>query len=285
MPRVGVLINNYNNGPWLRACVDSVLAQTRPADEVIVYDDGSSDDSLAILQSYGDRITLLAGAHDFTRSGIASQTHAVAGAFAASTADHLYLLDGDDVFFPDKISHYEAAWARMPEAALLHSPCQNLTSDGRPLDVCHWPHKHALDYWQQTYRLHDCNLYYPTSTLAFTRSYLRRVLPMNINDGLLLHIDVRLCSIAPLYAPVYLVPEAQSYWRARPDSMWRAHRRGPLAEMWSRNRYYNRKALALGARPLLLWHNHLFFTECARAFVSPRLRDMFHRLRRKLLQS
>jgi glycosyltransferase involved in cell wall biosynthesis len=47
----GILIDNYNNGPWLRACVDSALDQTRPADEVIVYDDGSNDDSRAILRS------------------------------------------------------------------------------------------------------------------------------------------------------------------------------------------------------------------------------------------
>jgi hypothetical protein len=39
-PRIGVLINNYNNGPWLRACVDSVLAQTRPPDEIIVCTGG-----------------------------------------------------------------------------------------------------------------------------------------------------------------------------------------------------------------------------------------------------
>ena len=83
-PRIGVLINNYNNGPWLRACVDSVLAQTRPADEIVVYDDGSTDDSVAVLRSYGDRIRLLEGVHDFVRPGMHSQGHAVAAAFAAS---------------------------------------------------------------------------------------------------------------------------------------------------------------------------------------------------------
>jgi cellulose synthase/poly-beta-1,6-N-acetylglucosamine synthase-like glycosyltransferase len=77
-PRVGVLINNTNNGPWLRATVDSVLARTRPADEITVYDGGSTDDSLSILRSYGNRIRLIEGMHDATRPGTASQGAAIA---------------------------------------------------------------------------------------------------------------------------------------------------------------------------------------------------------------
>jgi hypothetical protein len=41
--KFSVLINNHNYGPYLRECVESVLAQTRPPDEVIVVDNGSDD--------------------------------------------------------------------------------------------------------------------------------------------------------------------------------------------------------------------------------------------------
>src|SRR5215203_1727189 len=60
--QISVLINNRDNAPFLRRCVESVLEQSMPADEVIVYDDGSTDNSVAILEEFGIRIRVLQGA-------------------------------------------------------------------------------------------------------------------------------------------------------------------------------------------------------------------------------
>jgi glycosyltransferase involved in cell wall biosynthesis len=278
-PSVGVLITNYNNGPWLRACVDSALAQTRSPDEIVVYDDGSNDDSVAILRSYGDRLRLIEGVHDHARSGRASHAAAAAAAFAASTADHLHLLDGDDIYYPGRIRRYEELWARAPEAVLIHSPSRSLSVDGVPLEAHHWPYKHAEDYWDHTYRVHDCNLYYPTSTHAYRRDYLERRLPLDLGDGMSFGFEVRLAAVAPLFGPVLFIPENLTYWRTRPESLWQKHRATPyLNQMLMRLRYYNRWAHAKGARPLLFWHNHLFLTACARAYGPNGLRVAVRRL-------
>ncbi|MDR2463069.1 MAG: glycosyltransferase [Verrucomicrobiales bacterium] len=54
--KFSVLINNYNYRPFLRECVDSALARTLPAHEIIIVDDGSTDNSLAVLREhYADR--------------------------------------------------------------------------------------------------------------------------------------------------------------------------------------------------------------------------------------
>ena len=50
LPWVSVIIPSFNHAPYLRECVDSVLAQDHPQLEVIVVDDGSSDGSVQILQ-------------------------------------------------------------------------------------------------------------------------------------------------------------------------------------------------------------------------------------------
>lgn len=277
-PVIGVLINNYNNGPWIRACIDSVLAQTRPADEIIVYDDGSTDDSISILRSYGDRIRLIEGVHDHSLHGRTCQARAIYAAFSASTADHLHLLDGDDVYFPDRIERYEAAWARAPEAVLIHSPSRQLTVEGVPLaDHC-WPYKHAHDYWEQTYRLNYCGLYYPTSALAFRRDYLARRLPLSPADTVLLAADTCLTDIAPLFGQVIFLPRAHSYWRERPAGMHLINFCPIMTRMIRRNRYYNRWAQAKGCRFIHLWLNPTFMREWARSVVPLGLRSSLRRL-------
>ena len=58
-PLVSVIIPNYNYGRFLVGAIESVLAQTSPCVEVIVVDDGSTDDSNAVRQRYEDRVRWL----------------------------------------------------------------------------------------------------------------------------------------------------------------------------------------------------------------------------------
>ena len=56
LPVVDVIVNNHNYGRFLRAAIESALAQTHERVNVIVVDDGSTDDSRAIIESFGERI-------------------------------------------------------------------------------------------------------------------------------------------------------------------------------------------------------------------------------------
>ena len=68
-PAISVCMSMYNAGPYLRECIDSVLAQTFEDFEFIIVDDGSEDDSAAIVASYADpRIRLIRGGHDYVAS-------------------------------------------------------------------------------------------------------------------------------------------------------------------------------------------------------------------------
>ncbi len=95
-PMVSVIIPVFNAAPYLRESLDSVLSQDYPDIEVVVVDDGSSDDSLAILRSYGARIRLL---QQQRRGPGAARNRAVQEARGEYLAFH----DADDVWLPGKL--------------------------------------------------------------------------------------------------------------------------------------------------------------------------------------
>lgn len=95
-PLVSILINNYNYGRYLTQAVDSALNQTYTNTEVIVVDDGSTDNSPELIESYGDRIIAV-----IKKNG--GQASAMNAGFAASSGQIICLLDADDLFLPEKV--------------------------------------------------------------------------------------------------------------------------------------------------------------------------------------
>ncbi len=90
-PKLSILINNYNYGRFLGEAIDSALAQTYRNIEIIVVDDGSTDNSCEIIAGYGDRIIPI-----LKENG--GQASAFNAGFAISTGEWIALLDSDDVF-------------------------------------------------------------------------------------------------------------------------------------------------------------------------------------------
>ena len=95
-PLVTILINNYNYGRFLKDAIDSALNQTYRNLEVIVVDDGSTDDSREIIAAYGNKITSV-----LKENG--GQASALNAGFAASRGEIICLLDSDDSFDPCKV--------------------------------------------------------------------------------------------------------------------------------------------------------------------------------------
>ena len=93
-PPVSIVITNYNYGRYLRASIDSALAQTYPKVEVIVVDDGSSDGSREIIESYGARIVAILKAN----GGHGSALNA---GFEPSRGEIVMFLDADDELIPE----------------------------------------------------------------------------------------------------------------------------------------------------------------------------------------
>lgn len=124
-PVISVLINNYNYGHFVGRAIDSALAQKREDAEIIVVDDGSSDQSRAVLEPYGDRARLI-----FQENK--GQAAAINAAVRASTGDILCFLDADDWWAPEKLSAICAAFDADAHLSLVYHRLQPAFSDGTP---------------------------------------------------------------------------------------------------------------------------------------------------------
>jgi glycosyltransferase involved in cell wall biosynthesis len=120
-PRVSALITCYNAAWCIERSLDSVFAQSRPADQVIVSDDGSTDDTVAIItRRYGDRVRLLRLPH----RGLTPSRKA---AIDAAGGDWFALLDADDAWLPGKLERQTAAIARFPRARWIGTDARLVT--------------------------------------------------------------------------------------------------------------------------------------------------------------
>jgi glycosyltransferase involved in cell wall biosynthesis len=133
--RVSVVIPTYNSGPLVIEAVESVLAQTHPAAQIIVVDDGSTDDTPQRLSSFGDRI-------ECVRQPNARVAAARNTGLAHATGDAVAFLDADDYWHPAKLERQIAALQERPEIGLVATntfpwpgPMPGQRDDGPPLEI------------------------------------------------------------------------------------------------------------------------------------------------------
>jgi SAM-dependent methyltransferase len=129
---VAVVITTYNHAHFLAEAIQSVLDQTRPADEIVVVDDGSSDDPAAVVAAY-PRLRLLRQSN----SGLAAARNA---GLDALRSDKVIFLDADDRLLPCAIAAGLACFAAAPASTFVYGAYRNVDARWRPITpVTHHP--------------------------------------------------------------------------------------------------------------------------------------------------
>lgn len=98
---ISVIIPAFNAARWLPSAVASVLAQTRPADELLVVDDGSTDGTGEVCRGFGGRVRTVRREN----GGLAAARNTGA---AATTGEWMLFLDADDTLLPDALASLSA---------------------------------------------------------------------------------------------------------------------------------------------------------------------------------
>jgi len=124
MKRVSAIIPTYNCAAYLGEALDSILAQTYPDVEIIVVDDGSTDNTRQVLEPYGGRIVYLYQENQGESVARNRGIEAAGGEFIA-------FLDADDLWLPTKLERLVAAMDLYPEAVLAYSYAYAVDASGQ----------------------------------------------------------------------------------------------------------------------------------------------------------
>ena len=99
--KVSVIVPTFNCAATIRETLDSILGQSRPAEEILVMDDGSTDETMAILKGYGSNIRTF-------RQSNAGPSRARGALIEVARGDLIAFVDSDDIWHPDYLRAQQA---------------------------------------------------------------------------------------------------------------------------------------------------------------------------------
>lgn len=172
-PLVSIIINNYNYERFLGDAIDSAINQTYPYVEVIVVDDGSTDNSRELISSYENRIIPL-----LKENG--GQASAFNAGFAASRGEIICILDSDDTFLSDKVAEVVNIFNHHQDIGWCFHTLRLVDKEGSTLPKAGYEYPSGeCDFRLQIKTKGKLDFKAPaTSALCFRRSLLQLMLPM-----------------------------------------------------------------------------------------------------------
>jgi glycosyltransferase involved in cell wall biosynthesis len=168
-PRVSACMAAYNGGAFVEGQLRSILSQLKSHDEVVIVDDGSTDDTLERIARIGDaRVRMLK--HEKNAGVVATFEDALRSAMG----DILFLCDDDDVWAPTKARRFLDAFESRPDAEIVMSRVRMIDDEDRPLPDSRINRRGRFlpGFWRNLYMNH-----YQGSAMAIRASLLGRVLP------------------------------------------------------------------------------------------------------------
>lgn len=127
LPKVSVIIPCYNRGTFIAETIESVLNQSYQNIELVVVDDGCTDNSREVLEQYGERIRIL----DHPGRVNKGQSAALNLGLESCDGEYIAILDSDDLFAPEKIEVQVNFLQEHTQFGLVYSNGMNINSEGK----------------------------------------------------------------------------------------------------------------------------------------------------------
>lgn len=130
LPMVSLVTPSYNQGRYLSRTIDSVLAQRYPNLEYVVQDGGSTDNTLAVLEQYGSRVTRVVSMLD------QGQADAINRGFQQTQGEIMAWLNSDDILLPGTIAYVVKFFQSHPEVDVIYG--HRIIIDENDLEIGRW---------------------------------------------------------------------------------------------------------------------------------------------------
>lgn len=208
-PFISVIINNYNYARFVATAIESALAQTYPHKEIIVVDDGSTDDSRTVIQRYADRVQVI-----FKENG--GQASAFHAGVAAARGEVICFLDSDDYWAPQLLERVAAHWD--DSLAMIEWRMECVDTEDKPIGRSFPIHP---PYVGDLRPILLRRIYYPstpTSGNAFARRAVEAVFPLD-EAFWRISADAPLLMGAPFYGNFAFIDETLSYYRVHGSNL------------------------------------------------------------------
>ena len=194
--KFSIIIANYNYERFVGKAIDSALAVRWPDVEVIVVDDGSTDQSRQVITAYGDRVFPILQKN-------AGQLTACNVGFARATGDWIIFLDADDLLAPSIAE--EVARVSTPRTSKVQFLMERIDGDGQPTGSC-FPTYHPpptpekISDWAVRFATYSTA---PGSGNVYARAFLDKIFPLDNACGDF--SDSELVTAAPFFGDVMTV--------------------------------------------------------------------------------
>ena len=200
-PTVSVVITCYNYAAYVAQSIDSALGQSHPALEIIVVDDGSSDDSLAVIRRYADRVHVVAQPNT-------GQIVATNRAYALTRGDIVMFLDADDLLAAGAIAAVVGQWR--PGVVKAQYELDVIDQRGERLGrrFCNYAPGYDGAAIRAEFQRFGSYLWPVTSGNAYGRGFLSQLMPLEAKGP-----DGPLNTVAPLYGEVLVIHRVLGFYR------------------------------------------------------------------------
>ncbi|MGC4042588.1 MAG: glycosyltransferase [Armatimonas sp.] len=209
MSRISVIIPAYNAASYLERTVRSVLSQTRPPDEILIVDDGSTDDTPRVATSFGPNVR-------YIRQENAYVGPARNNGFRNTTGEYVLFLDADDLLLPEHLETLLQALESHPEAGLAYCRSQTIDSDDNVVEPLWDKEDFEGDVWKS---LVTGNFVRSPGCALFRRTALEKAGPWESNKRMRGNEDWDMLLRVAETAPFVRVERALFQYRVHSTNM------------------------------------------------------------------
>ncbi len=246
---VSVAMCTYNSERFLRPQLQSIAAQTRLPDEVVVCDDGSQDDTLKILRQWDELVPF--PVRIVRNEKNLGYTKNFEQAMRLCTGDVIFLSDHDDVWMSGRVARCMEVFEKEPEVGLVTTNAEIVDAEGGSQEMTlreFVDRMHIREFWRFFFPPGQRMELWTGCTMAVRRNLLPEVFP--IPETLACH-DVWLYMTVPLYTKIRYLDACLIQYRLHGNNHSTAPTAQHLRENPSRWNYFNTVLETLGQHPQL----------------------------------